>query len=302
MASVNNSYNPRNWQLNHRTIIGFINGAVSGFFLPTTLVNIHRFYTKDLMTIKKNSIENSGKFGHVLFFGTFALAAAMPFIILLALKQGMQCDWSKIVSSPAFLEALLSGIIVSVSLPNLFFKAIPRTLKAYSDGIFKTLFSKFDKVIKNNQELVKEFTDKECENNAKDMSECIKGEENAPRDGYQNAPDDIKQSVDNNIYMPIPENLTAQDLQNNIQNNPNLDEATKNNYIALVNDIKASYQDIKGRVTPFNEGTNNLNRQKNEALAQSNSMSDGIKKEGYENSPNDIKQSVDTYEKKVTDC
>lgn len=32
-----------------------------------------------------------------------------------------------------------------------------------------------------------------------------------------------------NRDMSIPENLTAQDLQNNIQNNPNLDEATKNN-------------------------------------------------------------------------
>ncbi|RNA25502.1 ion channel nompc, partial [Brachionus plicatilis] len=327
MASINNSYNPRNWQLNQRSIIGFMNGAFSGFFLPTSLLNIRSFFTPEsLIKIKKKLIEQFGKFGHVLYYGTFALAAANPFLFLLALKQGMQCDWSKIKSCPAFLETFLSGIIVSISLPNLFFKAIPRTMKAYSDGIFETFFSKFEKVIENvikkDQELLKEFVNETINDYTNEMSNVIKGEENAPKEGYQNAPGYVKNKVENyvndsreqmkqhgsvldsrsvykdifayiNMGAEIPDNLTAQDLQNNIENNPNLDQASKSNYTALVNDIKTSYEALIKKVMPSHELTKSANHQKN--LLQINIMKEIFKKNSYQNLSEELKKEVTNY-------
>ncbi|RMZ99142.1 hypothetical protein BpHYR1_033970, partial [Brachionus plicatilis] len=174
-----------------------------------------------------------------------------------------------IVSRPAFLETLLSGIIVGFSLPNLFLRAIPKTKKAYSDGIFKTLSSN---LISKDQKLVKEFTDEKNEALANDMSRDIK------KDAYQNSPDDIKKNVDNylseakeqmkqngtvtepnkvyesifkklNPGLPIPDNLTAESLKNSLQNNANIDN--RNIYISLVDDISRSFNNISKNVMPL---------------------------------------------------
>lgn len=98
MTLINNAYNLSNWQLNQRTILGFINGSLSRFY---------RFNSKNFINLKKDLIKKFGKPGTVMLFETFTIAAKIPFFFVFALRQGMQCDWSKIFSRPAFLETLL---------------------------------------------------------------------------------------------------------------------------------------------------------------------------------------------------
>ncbi|CAF0718777.1 unnamed protein product [Brachionus calyciflorus] len=191
-ASINNSYNPTKWKMNQRTTIGMINGAISGFFLPITISNIYGFYSKAFPEITKNLVEKLGKLGYWLAYGSLSLIVITPVIFLFALKQGMNCSWSDLIKTPAFLETLISGLLVGLSMPNILLKAIPNTMKIYREGILEFYDRTINaKLIENDQKLAKVIADEVNEKCAKKLSDNVKNSE-----AYKNASEETKQLVD----------------------------------------------------------------------------------------------------------
>ena len=128
LSSVNNSYNPRDWNFNVKTCIGLVSGFLNGLFLLASLIAVTKY---NLEFIKNNPILGKIVLGSSLLI--------VPVIFIWSLKQEMSCDWAIVFKTPATLEVILSGIIMGYNLPKFLFLGIPKAFKLYKEGFLENI-------------------------------------------------------------------------------------------------------------------------------------------------------------------